>query len=125
MWQVAVEKAVGWVPTEETMTTPAVHYRKTYAKARECIEHTGMSCADYITSCENSFPQTFAEFPTLGAVAWKFFDADYHWLNQEKGEWPSSKLAQFWSHASPDQPQKPVVNDQLLECTPDSLLKML
>jgi hypothetical protein len=127
MWQVAVEKAVGWMPSEETMRRhPAVHYRDTYAMARRCIEeHTKMSCADYIRSCENAFPQTFAEFPTLGAVAWRFKHNDYHWLNQEKGEWPHSKLAQFWSHAPPDQPQKPVVNDTPFECTPESLLKML
>jgi hypothetical protein len=127
MWQVAVERAVGWITTEETMRRhPAVHYRKTYQKARECIEaHTMKPCADYIWACENSFPQSFAEFPTLGAVAWKFFHEDYHWLNQEKGEWPHGKLTQFWSHSPPEIAQKPVVNDKPLECTPESLLKML
>jgi hypothetical protein len=127
MWQVAVEKAVGWQPSEETMRRhPAVHPRKTYQKARECIEaHTRMSCGDFIKSCENSFPQTFAEFPTLGAVAWKFFQGDYHWLDQEKGQWPHGKIAQFWSHASPNDPQKPVVNDKPFECTPKSLLASL
>jgi hypothetical protein len=50
MWQVAVEKAVGWVPTQETMRRhPAVHYRKTYAKARECIGLT-LKCRSPTTS---------------------------------------------------------------------------
>jgi hypothetical protein len=127
MWQVAVQQAVGWAPTEETMRRhPAVHYRKTYQKARECIEsHTGMSCADYIKSCQNDFPQTFAEFPTLGAVAWKFFHGDYHWLNQEKGEWPHSKLTQWWTHQSPELPQSPVYKDKPWTGTPEEFLKML
>lgn len=127
MWQVAVEKAVGWVPTQETMRRhPAVHYRKTYAKTRECIEaHTRMPCADYIKSGRNEFPQEFAEFPTLGAVAWKFFHIDYHWLDQEKGEWPHSKICQFWGHSPPEIPQKPIYKDAPFECTPDSLLKII
>lgn len=127
MWQVAVEKAVGWIPTEETMRRhPAVHYRETYKVARRCIEeHTKMSCADYIKSCENSFPQTFSEFPTLGAVAWKFFWSEYHWLDQGKGEWPYSKLCQWWSHQSPELPQSPVYKGKPWTGTPEELLKIV
>lgn len=127
MWQVAVEKAVGWVPTQETMRLhPAVHYRRTYSLARECIEtHTGMSCADFIRSCENSFPQTFAEFPTLGAVAWRLSHEDYHWLDQEKGEWPYQKLTQWWSHASPAEPQSPIYKGKPWTGTPEELLKLI
>lgn len=127
MWQVAVEKAVGWVPTQETMRLhPAVHYRKTYQKTRECIEaHTKMSCADYVRSGLNEFPQSVAEFPTLGAVAWKFFHDDYHWLDQEKGEWPYQKLTQWWSHSPPDQPQSPVYKGKPWTGTPEELLKLL
>lgn len=128
MWKDGVEKAIGGTSTQEFMRRPQiVHHRKTYAKARECIEaHTMKPVADYIWACENSFPQTFGEFNTLGEVAWRHFRDDYCWKDQEKGEFPKPhKVVQFWSHASPDQPQKPVVKGQPLECTPASLLKML
>ena len=127
MWQVAVERAVGWLPTQETMRRhPAVHYRKTYQKTRECIEaHTGMSCAAYVRAGVNDFPQSVAEFPTLGAVAWKFFHEDYHWLDQEKGEWPYSKLTQWWSHQSPELPQSPVYKGKPWTGTPEELLKIV
>jgi hypothetical protein len=125
MWQRAVAAAVGWKPSEETMRRhPAVHPRKIYAKARECIEaHTKMPCDDYIKSCENAFPQTFAEFPALGAVAWRFFHNDYHWIDQQREPFPHGKLAQFWGHAPPDQPQEPVVRGKPFRCTPADLLK--
>jgi len=125
MWQRAVAAAVGWKPSEETMRRhPAVHPRKIYAKARECIEaYTKMPCDDYIKSCENAFPQTFAEFPTLGAVAWRFFRNDYHWIDQQREPFPHGKLAQFWGHAPPDQPQEPVVRGKPFRCTPSDLLK--
>jgi len=127
MWQAAVANAVGWAPTEETMRChPAVHYRKTYQKTRECIAlHTGMSAEDYVQAGVNDFPQSVAEFPTLGAVAWKFFHPDYHWLNQEKGEWPHQKIVQFWSHGPVDVPQSPVYKHHPFTCTPESLLKSL
>jgi hypothetical protein len=124
MWQHAVAAAVGWKPSDEFMRRhPAVHPRKLYAKARECIEsHTKMPCDDYIQSCQNAFPQTFAEFPTLGAVAWRFFRNDYHWIDQQRQPFPIGKLAQFWSHAPPDQPQEPVVRGKPFRCTPADLL---
>ncbi len=62
MWKKAAENALGWSVHQETMRRhPAVHYRKTYQKTRECIQkHTRKSCTDYIKSCDNAFPQTFA-----------------------------------------------------------------
>jgi hypothetical protein len=128
MWKEGVEKAIGGTSVNEFMRRPQiVHRRETYAKARECIEaHTRKSAADYIRSCEESFPQTFCEFNTLGEVAWRHFHDDYCWKNQELGEFPKPhKVVQFWSHASPDQPQKPYYKDQPFECTPESLLKIL
>ena len=126
MWQDASEVALGWRPTEETMRLhPAVHYRKTYAKTRECIEaHTKMPLADFMASGRNEFPQDRVEFPVLGAVAWKFFHNDYHWLNQETGQWPYQKLTQFWGHAPPTEPQEPVYKGKPFRCTPEELLKL-
>lgn len=128
MWKECVEKAIGGDSTHEFMRRhPAVHYRKTYKMAREAIEfHTKKSCADYIASCREEFPQTFCEFNTLGEIAWRFFRGDYRWWNQEtEGFIKPHFVVQFWSHASPDQPQKPYFKDQPFECTPASLLASL
>lgn len=128
MWKDGVEKAIGGNSVNEFMRRPqAIHPRKTYQRARECIaSHTGKSVEDYIRSCEEAFPQGFCEFNTLGEVAWRHFHEDYCWKNQELGEFPKPhKVVQFWSHASPDQPQKPYFRDQPFECTPESLLKIV
>ena len=135
MWKDGVEKALGGISTREFMRRPQMtHHRKTYAKARECIEaHTGMRCADYIRSGRNEFPQLFGEFNTLGEVAWRHFHSDYCWPDQELGEFPKPhKVVQFSSGNSPaghvfalDQPQMPYYKDQPFECTPESLLKMV
>ena len=103
MWQTAVRNALGWVPNFEFMRRhPAVHYHGVYAKAKECIEaHTGKSMADYILSCRNDFPQTFAEYPLLGEIAWRFFHHQYHWIDQQSEPWPHNPMRQAWSHRTP------------------------
>ena len=127
MWQDASEVALGWRPSEETMRLhPAVHYRKTYEKTRECIDaHTKRDLVDFMQSGRDEFPQDRVEFPVLGAVAWKFFHDDYHWLNQEKGEWPHTKLVQFWGRGPVNEPQAPVFRDKPFNCTPESLFNIL
>ena len=81
--------------------------RTLYLKTRELIEnHTKQSVDEYIKIQKNEFPQTFAEYPTLGEVAWKFFHDDYYWVYTEKGEHykfaePDSKVRQAWSHRPP------------------------
>ncbi len=125
MWKNNAERALGWTVTEETMRRhPAVHYRAVYLKARDCIEaHTRMGCDRFIESGHNDFPQQFAEFPTLGAVAWRHFWEHYSWRDQQREGFPPSKLVQFWSHAPPNKPQSPVYQDRPFECTPDYFLK--
>lgn len=128
MWKEGVERAIGGVSEHEFMRRhPAVHHRKTYAKAIECIQaHTGQHAADYIASCREEFPQGFCEFNTLGEVAWRHFHDDYRFWNQEtEGFIKPHMVVQFWSHASPDQPQSPYYKDQPFECTPESLLAIL
>lgn len=128
MWQATVVNALGGMSENEFMRRhPAIHHRKTYAKARECIQqHTGKDPADYIKSCEEAFPQGFCEFNTLGEVAWRHFPADYRFWSQEtEGFIKPHMVVQFWSHASPDVPQRPYYKDQPFECTPATLLAML
>lgn len=106
-WQTAVENAIGGKPEREWMRRhPAVHHAAVYPAARKLIaEHTGQPVSDYIRSTQNTFPHGFAEFPTLGEVAWRHFRDRYHWLRQETDPWPKDKLWQFWSHGPLDQTQ--------------------
>lgn len=103
-WQVATENALGGIVDNEFMRRhPAVHLRDVYLKTRQVIEDRNrMACEDYIRSCRNEFPQGFAEFPTLGEIAWRHFHEQYHWINQEKEPFPTEKLHQFWSHRQPN-----------------------
>lgn len=112
-WKEAVMDAIGIDPEWETMVRhPAIHWRATYVKTRELIElRKGRHFEEYILSCENSFPQTFAEFPTLGTVAMHHFPALYHFVDYDvtthdggylydHGE---DKLVALWSHGGIDQ----------------------
>jgi hypothetical protein len=103
MWQKCVENALGWKPDNEFMRRhPAVHFPHVYRKARELIElNTGKKMDDYIRNGRNEFPQTFAEYPTLGEVAWVFFKPEYFWINQETDPFPKNKIHQMWSHREP------------------------
>lgn len=101
-WKEAVERCLGGVSEQEFMRRhPAVHVREVYEKTRQLIsEHTGMRASEFIRGQQNSFPQGFAEFPTLGEVAWRHFRNRYHFLRQDKDPWPDDHMIQFWSHGS-------------------------
>ncbi len=108
LWQIAVTNALGWIPVSEFMRSRFLTYKRTlYSKTRELIEkHTKQSVDEYIKLQRNEYPQTFAEYPTLGEVAWKFFHDDYYWVDTDKGEHlkflePDRKVRQMWSHQPP------------------------
>jgi len=102
-WQRAVESALGWKPEHEFMRChPAVHYIRVYEKARESIEcYTQVALFDYIRKGRNGWPQEFAEYPTLGEVAWKFFHPLYNFHNEQFKPRPKPKIKQLWSHIPP------------------------
>lgn len=108
LWQVAVTNALGWVPIHEFMRRRFLTYNKNlYLKTRNLIEkHTKQSVDEYIKSQRNEFPQTFAEYPTLGEVAWQFFHEEYYWVNTDEGKHfkfhdSENKIRQMWSHQTP------------------------
>lgn len=103
-WQDAVEKALGFRPEYETMRRhPAVHPRGLYAEVRKAVEaSTKQPFLDYVLSCRNEFPQTFAEYPTLGAWALRYAPDLHHWIDVGKEPRPADKLYQFWSHGGLD-----------------------
>jgi hypothetical protein len=104
-WKACVQAATGIDPEWETMVRhPNVFRRDTYRRTREAIErHTGMDWQAYILAQRNLFPQTFAEFPTLGAVAIAQTPEDYCWASLVAGQFEDhepgpSKMKDFWSH---------------------------
>lgn len=98
LWQVAVENAIGFKPVNEFMRRhPAVHTKEVYPLARALIESRHCcSTSEYMKVQREAFPQTFAEFPTLGEVAWKYLPHYYHFVDQEKHGLPKSKIYQGW-----------------------------
>jgi hypothetical protein len=87
-WRAAVEQAVGFTPVYETMVRhPNVYLRTLYPKLRALVEeHTKQKFDDFVFSRQNAFPQGFAEFPTLGAVAIQFFPANYTMVDYDHGQ---------------------------------------
>lgn len=111
-WKSCVANAIGIDPEWETMVRfPMIHLRQTLVLVRELIErHTEKPWKEYILSGPNTFPQDFAEFPTIGTVAIKFFPDNYHFVDYRKGEpcdvGPEA-VKQFWSHGGLD-----MINDR-------------
>lgn len=131
-WQQVVQSCVTFKVTQETMRRhPAVHRRENYGQSRfEIRAKTKMPWDEYIKSCRNEFPQGFCEYVTLGNVAMRYFPTEYHFVDMEHTAWPKQKIVQFSSGNSPANvvfdpkvPQRPVVNGQPFECTPEYFLK--
>ena len=111
-WKKCVQDALGIDPEWETMVRhPAVHPRWIYPEVRYAIEqYTGTPFLDFVLSRENSFPQTFAEFPTIGAYAINEHPESYQWVdytvNNPDGSYDyrhgKDKVKAFWSHGGVD-----------------------
>lgn len=117
VWKKCVEDAVGITPQFDAMLRhPQVHPARVYKETRAQITlHTGVMWDDYILSCRNEFPQSFAEFPTLAAVGWSAFPDAYQFSDYDKsadaalccmseGDFQylyrrdREHLVEFWSH---------------------------
>jgi hypothetical protein len=109
-WKEAAEAALGFEVEFETMCRhPTVHYSWLYKQVREHIEkHVRMPFDEYVLSQRNEFPQSFAEFTTLGAYVIKFHHDKYYWfeavLPPGNSDFdyipyrPPDKSSQRWSH---------------------------
>jgi hypothetical protein len=107
-WQECCTKCLPFVPKNECMRAhPHVYWRGTYKLTRDAIEKkVKTSVDDYILSCENSFPQTYAEFNTIGNVAMELDGERYHCVRQQDDvPTPPNKLQQFWGHGNIDHSQ--------------------
>ena len=92
-WQETTIKALGFIPEWETMVRhPNIHLREVYPLLRSMVEaHTKRDFDNYVLSCQNEFPQGFAEFPALGAVACRHFEMAYTMVNYERQNDANSK----------------------------------
>jgi hypothetical protein len=108
-WKMACDNALPFTVADEGMRGhPEVYNISLYEKTRQLVEEkTKMPFNEYVRSCKNEFPQTFAEFPTLSAVAKERFTDSYHLhdcsrdTNPDKSPWP---VFQAWSHKPPTEP---------------------
>lgn len=108
-WQMAANNCLPFNVVDETMCGhPEVYHVGLYRVVRDLIEQkTGMPLDAYMKTCKNDFPQTFAEFPTLGAVAMRVFPEFYYLHHHGKGDDHSLNeynVFQAWSHNPPDVP---------------------
>ncbi len=85
IWGKCVERATGIIPEWETMVRhPNIYPRQLYSRLRHIVEtHTGIKFNNYVLSCENGFPQGFAEFPTLGAIAINEMPERFHFVDYD------------------------------------------
>ncbi len=119
IWQKAVFAASGIMPAFETMVRHCnVYPRALYAQVRSVVEgHVKAPFDQYVLSCENGFPQSFAEYPLAGAVAirdmpdkFNFVEYDHDRDARELGIPPGTAFqyayrlerdhfCEHWSHA--------------------------
>lgn len=106
-WKFVVEMALRFDVEYETMCRhPAVHYAETYGLVRNHIEAAHLTpFIDFVLKQKNSFPQGFAEYPTLGAFAISKMPEKYFFVDRgydgEKND-PTPLLTQFWSYHGAD-----------------------
>lgn len=105
-WKFAADVALGWPAIRECMQMmPIVHCREVYAKTREYITLQHGSFEGYVRNCRNEFPQSFAEFPTLGVVAHRDFENRYCWWDVNAHPNPLwGKVLQSHSHSGFNKP---------------------
>lgn len=122
-WQQNVMRALGYsidhVPFETMQRHPSVHVKDVYSQMRHRVEEIH-KCPfnQYVIEQENSWPQGFAEFPTIGAYAYWKLPSAYNFIEIEKPDiqgHPKSahKVTQFWSHASRDPKHWELYQNQL------------
>lgn len=103
-WKKVTEVNIGEEPEMYTMCRhPTCITRDLYKPFREHVERVQkMPFRDYVLSCKSTFPQTWAEFPNMGAWAWKYMHDKFYWVDVIKHGAPKDKLKSYWSHAGVD-----------------------
>ena len=110
-WKIAAENALPFPVSNEGMRGfMHVYHCGLYAKTRSLVEEkTGQPFNDYVKSTKNEYPNTFAEFPTLSAVAIHLFQDEYTMCDLSKEPNPDRSpypVIQFWAKGPIDQEQE-------------------
>lgn len=127
-WKEPVEQCLPFTIEHDFMCCmPIVHHRSLYEKTQDLIEKkTGRLIDEYVRSCRNENPMTFAEFPTLGAVAYHCFWEQYALRDlgqQLKPDLNPFPLLQLWAQGVIDRPQEIIIEGQPKTVVPIEVIK--
>lgn len=80
-WKNNAERALGWKVEFDFMRWfPICTLREVLLETRQCImHHTCRPWKEFIREQENTFPEGFAEYNTIGPVAWSHYHDRYAW----------------------------------------------
>lgn len=120
-WQAPTQACLPFLVTKETMRChPGVYHKGLYAEARRQIESkVKESWEDYIKKQQNTFPQTFCEFNTLGNVALHCFPDKYEAVEQIGDRvTPDNLVQQFHAPDPIDRPQSTWVQGAEMQVVP-------
>jgi hypothetical protein len=103
-WQRVAQNAVGFaVPFDTMCRLPIIHLAEVYPKLRAHVEnHTGLPLEEFIMGGRAEYPQSYAEFPTIGAIALHFFRDEYTVVDLSKEPEPKNPIMRGWSHGGMD-----------------------
>jgi hypothetical protein len=89
-WRPAVKAALGIDPKYETMTRhPSIFHIGLFKPFREAVEkHTKKPFDQYVLSCRDEYPQTFAELTSLGNFALQNFPDLYYLADMQDSSGP-------------------------------------
>jgi hypothetical protein len=105
LWQRAVQRCLGFTPEHEFMRCFPISFpASVYPSTRTRIERmTRRRFDEYVLNTRNEFPQTFAEFNTLGAWAWIEHRKEMAFRDWSNGpEWGWDLIHQYWAPGGPD-----------------------
>jgi hypothetical protein len=94
------------VPFETMQRHPSVYYKTTYKQMRSRIEEVHKTRFEqYVLERENNFPQTFADWPTMGGYAYEYERERYFFEELaapdiQRHPKQAHKVMQFWSHSN-------------------------
>lgn len=105
LWQHAVRKCLGFLPEHEFMRCFPISFpASVYPSTRKRVETvTRRAFSQYVFSTRDAFPQTFAEFNTLGA--WGFLEhrEEMQFRDWSKGPaWGWDRVHQYHGPSGPD-----------------------
>ena len=105
IWQQNVSRCLGFTPEHEFMRCFPISFPShLYPSVRKRVEAvTKNTFSGYVFSTRNEFPQTFAEFNTIGAWGWANHRKEVDFRDWRGGpSWGWDRLHQFHGPGGPD-----------------------